>query len=99
MTTGFNNFNSTIGNQVIGTLNIGAEREGEIAFIHQQLNTILERVNVDTANSQVVVSAVEDIRRELASKSPKTDILDRSLNIIGGISSVASLVEQIRSLL
>lgn len=99
----FNNFNSTIGNQVIGTLNIGSGNEGHMAFIQQQLNTIQERIKADAANHKVDVekafAAIEEFRRELASSSPKVDILKRSLGVIDGISSVASLVSQIRSLL
>lgn len=103
MNSGFHNFNSNIGNQVIGTLNIGSNREGEMAFIQQQLDTILERLKTDAAGSKTDVEnslrAVDEIRRELTSRSPKADILDQSLKAIDSISSVASLVGQIRALL
>lgn len=103
MSSGFHNHNSKIVNQVIGTLNIGSNREGEIAFIQQQLDTILERLRTDAASSSAdaknALCAVDEIRRELVSKSPKADILDQSLRALDGISSVASLVGQIRALL
>lgn len=99
-----NNFETTInGPQVIGRLNTGDSRKGEIALILQQLETTLEQLKSDTADSSADASralhAVEEMRRELASKSPKADILDRSLKAIDGISSIASLVGQIRALL
>lgn len=103
MTSGFYNFNSNVGNQVNGILNIGGGREGEMALIQQQLNVISERLRTDMVNSNAEVKAalhaVEEIRRELASKSPKADILERSLKAIDSISSFASLVGQIRALL
>jgi len=102
MTSGFHNFNSNIVNQVIGTLNIGS-REAELASIQKQLDTIQERLKTEAVSSSAdakrALLAVEEIRRELASKSPKADILDRLLRAIDGISSVASLVGQIRALL
>jgi hypothetical protein len=103
MTSGFHNFNSNIGNQVIGTLNIRSSKDGGMAFIQQQLDAILERTKNDVATSSAdsknALHAVEEIRRELASKSPNLDIVDRSLKAINGISSVASLVGQVRALL
>jgi hypothetical protein len=103
MTSGFNNFNSNIGNQVIGTLNVGFAREGELAFIQQQLDTIFERLKSDAAdtNSEAknALLAIEEIRKELASKSPNASIVDQSLRAIDSISSVSSLVAQIRALL
>lgn len=100
-----NNFGPTTihGSQVVGTQDIGGARAGEVAFIQKQLDTIQERINTEAASSNAVsesaLRAVEEIRRELASKSPKADILNRSLRAIDGISSVASLVGQIRALL
>lgn len=103
MTSGFHNFNSNIQNQVIGTLNIGGDRDGEMVFIQQQLDTILARLKTDVASSKAdvenVIRAVDEVRRELASKSPKADVLDQSLKVIGGISSFASFVGQIRAFL
>lgn len=103
MTSGFHNHGCTVGNQVIGTLNIGGGKEGELAFIHQQLDSILERLKADATrhrgDMQQALSAVEDMKRELASESPKMGLLDRSLQVIDSISSVAPLVEQVRSLL
>lgn len=103
MTSGFNNFNSNIGNQVIGTLNVGFAREGELAFIQQQLDTIFERLKSDAADSNLetknALLAIEEIRKELASRSPNTSIVDQSLRAIDSISSVSSLVAQIRALL
>lgn len=103
MASGFNNFNSNIGNQVIGTLNIRGDADGKMAFIQKQLDMILERLKNGAADSSIesknALHAVEEIRRELANKSPKADIVDRSLKAIDGISSVASLVGAIRALL
>lgn len=103
MSSGFNNFNSTIGNQVIGTLNIGSTKDNEIAFVHQQLDVLLEHINADVATTRIdmqnALNAIEDIRSELAHKSPKTEILERSLSVIGSVSSVAPLVDQIRTFL
>jgi len=100
-----NNFGQTTihGSQVVGTQNIGGARAGEVAFLQQQLDTIFERLKTDAANSNAdaknALHAVEDIRKELASKSPKASVVDQSLRAIDGISSVASLVERIRALL
>lgn len=103
MTSGFHSYGCTIGNQVIGTLNIGIGKEGEMAFILQQLDTILERLKADAirhkGDMQDALRAVEDMKRELATESPKVGLLNRSLQVIDSISSVAPLVEQIRSLI
>jgi hypothetical protein len=103
MTGGFHNFNSHIGNQVIGTLNLASSRDSELAFIRQQLDVIQKQIITDATGSAVDVKnalhAVEQMRIELAGKSPKTDILDRSLKTIEGISSIASLAGQIRAFL
>lgn len=103
MASGFHNNNCTIENQVIGTLNISSRQEENLIHIHQLLDTILERLNTSEANSKAdklnALGAVEDIRHELANKSPNASVLDQSLRVVNGIASVSHIVEQIRLLL
>lgn len=103
MSGSFYSYGCTIGNQVIGTQNIGSTKEGEIAFVYQQLDTILKCINADFSASrtdmQKVLNAIDELKSELASKSPKAETLERSLSAISSISSVASLVDQIRPFL
>lgn len=103
MSPGFNNFNSNIGNQVIGTLNIAGGKEGEVAFIKQQLDLILEHTRLEALHSEIdmqkVNKIIDDFKDELDSKSPKKEILVRSLEVLETISSATSLIEQIRMFL
>lgn len=102
MSSVFNNFNTNVVNQVNGTLNIGS-RDAEINSIKLQLDTIANFLNNEkfkpTEDVVNLKNAIEEIRRELASKSPQVDIVDKSLNVIERVSEFASLAIQIRNLL
>ena len=99
----FNNFNTNVGNQVNGTLNISAGKEGEMAFIKQQLDLILEHTRLEALHSEIdmqkVIKTIDDFKEELDSKSPKKEILVRSLDILETISSATSLIDQVRMFL
>ena len=103
MTSGFNNFNSTIFSQTIGTTNINSSKDQEIAFIRMQLDKIISHITADSnaskKNAQNALNAIEEIKGELGKKTPKSEILERSLGAIGSIASVASLVDQLRPFL
>ena len=100
MASAFNNYNSSIGNQVIGTLNVN-KSEDDLALIKQQLNFIVEKLKSEPQSSaeNMVLIAVEELRAELAGKSPKVQTLEKSLRAIERVSAYASLVGQIRSLM
>ena len=103
MAAGFNNYNSTVQNQVIGVLNVDGGREKNIALVQQKLDDIMKRIEYDSICSRSdtlkLIQAVDEVRNEIKSVSPKKDALDLSLSVIDRISSVASLAAEIRALI
>lgn len=100
-----NNFGliNVYGSQVIGRQSVGGDGVAGVVLIQRQLDAIQARLNSEAASScaglERALRAVDEIRLELVSESPKKGVLERSLDAIAGISSVASLVGQIRALL
>jgi hypothetical protein len=97
--SGFNNFDCTIGNQVIGTVNINTT-DSHKGFVHQQLAQLLAQIQADNHASKIDIQnalhAIAQIKQELAETSPKTETIERSLSVIENVVSVTALVDQIR---
>jgi hypothetical protein len=103
MASVFNNINSTIGNQVNGTLIVDQGRDAGLAFIQMQLGLLLKHLQADTLGQGEVhpdaVAAVKVLQHELGSPMPERDRMDQALRVIDGVSSVAAMAGQIRALL
>lgn len=98
----FNNFNSVVGSQ---TLINNSGKEIETNKIQTLLNEILLRVSSlnETGASKTdidkVLMAVAEMKVELGRAKPRVAALERSLEVVGNVASVVSLVDQIRPFL
>ncbi|MFZ2967797.1 MAG: hypothetical protein WA080_01935 [Sulfuricurvum sp.] len=99
--SGFNNYNCTIKNQVIG--NVYENTHDRVAFIEQKLDLFLKNnpsnIFHSEAEAQKTMSAINDFKKELANKTPKKELLERSLDVLGSVSSAVSLVAEIRTIM
>jgi len=97
---GFNNYNCTIKNQVVG--NVYENPDGRVAFIEQKLDLFLKNnlsaVFRSKADTQKIMRAIDGLKMELANKNPKKETLEDSLDMLGRVSSAVSLVAEIRTI-
>lgn len=97
------NTNSSVVNQTVVNHNHGGTRANDIEHIRQQLDALAERLQADMAVSRAeawqAMTAVANLKAELAQPTPRLQTIEQGLSILGNLSSVAGWVGQIRPFL
>lgn len=104
MSMNINNYKSTIGTQVIGTQIIQPDKENSLILVNKKLDEIFDFLKNELSSNgsldiKTATRAVQELKDELNSRTPRSQIIERSINALGSISSIVSLVEQIRPFL
>ena len=99
----FNNFNSTITNQIIGNQINTTQPKDKNDLIFEKLELILKKIDEDSAisKSEAIKAsiAISEIKRSIESKNIDKSLIERSIATLGSISSIGSFAQQISAII